>query len=139
MRNKKALIVVAALVACLAIGSAEVATAKLKKKKITTTISLAVTLTPASQYAPYTQASTTFSGQLFAKGPSGCRKGRDVTVSSIGTTTTDPNGRYSITIPYLAPPGTYTASVDKRVIKKKKKGKKFICTKAVSPPVTVSP
>jgi hypothetical protein len=37
----------------------------------------------------------------------------------------------------VAPPGTYTASVAKKVIKKKKKGKKFICTKAVSPPVTV--
>ena len=137
MRNKRALIIVAALVTCLAIGSAEVASAKLKKKKIPTTISLAVNITHASPYAPYTPASTTFSGNVFAKGPSGCRKGRTVTVSTVGPTLTDSNGHYSISVPYVAPPGTYTASVAKRVIVKKKKGKKFICKKAVSPPVTV--
>ena len=46
MRSKKVLVIVVALVACLAIGSATVATAKTKKKKIASTITLAISSTP---------------------------------------------------------------------------------------------
>ena len=142
MRSKKLLVIVAALVACLAIGSATVATAKKKKtKKITTTISLAVTVTPAGPYAPYPQGSGTFSGKVKAKGPSGCRKNRTVTISRagspiVGQVGTDPNGNYTLSIPAAPPAGTYTAFVPKKVIKKKN-GKKTICKAATSPPVVV--
>ena len=86
MRSKKVLVIVAALVACLAIGSATVATAKKKKtKKITTTISLAVAVTPSSPYAPYPPGTGAFSGKVKAKGPSGCRKRRTVTISRGGS------------------------------------------------------
>ena len=100
MRSKKVLVIVAALVACLAIGSATVATAKKKKtKKITTTISLAVAVTPASPYAPYPPGTGIFSGKVKAKGPSGCRKNRTVTISRggpiVGQVGTDPNGNYT--------------------------------------------
>ena len=135
MRNTKRLTLVTALVACLAIGSAEVATAKLKKETIPTVISVAFIITPANP--PSTPASTTFSGQISAKGPSGCSEGRTVTISRIGPIPTDLNGQYSISLPYAPEPGAYTASVDKRVIKRKKKGKKFICAKAVTAPVTI--
>ena len=135
MPRKRFLVAVTALIACLAIGSATVATAKPKTKKVKTTITLAVTLTNPSPYAPYTPTGATFSGQVSAKGPSGCRKNRAVTVSRIGTVTTQSNGNYSISVSTRPEPGTYTASVDKKVIKKKKK--KFVCSKATSPPVVV--
>lgn len=130
MRNKMFLVAVVGLVACLAIGSATVATAKLKKNAVKTTISLSVT--PASP-----GPGATFSGQVSAKGPSGCRAGRAVMVSRIGPVATQSDGSYSISYPYQPEPGTYTASVAKKVIKDTKKNKKFICTKAVSAPVAV--
>jgi hypothetical protein len=128
MRTRMILVAVTGLVAYLAIGSATVATAKLKKTPVTTTISLSVTNAPPGPGA-------TFSGQVSAKGPSGCREGRTVTVSRIGPTATQSDGSYSILDPFHPEPGTYTAAVAKKVIKNKKKNKKFICTKAVSPPV----
>jgi hypothetical protein len=145
MRRKKVLVVVTALIACLAIGSATVATAKPKKKKVTTTITLSIQVTPPSPYYPpydpYGKA--TFSGKVSAKGPSGCRKNRTVTISRggpiVGQVTTNSDGSYSLTIQTAPPPGTYTASVEKKVVKKgKKKKKKFICSAATSPPVVVS-
>ena len=142
MRSKKLLVIVAALVACLAIGSATVATAKKKKtKKITTTISLAVAVTPSSPYAPYPPGSGVFSGKVSAKGPSGCRKNRTVTISRggpiVGQVGTNPSGNYTLSIPTAPPAGTYTAFVPKKVIKKKN-GKKTICKAATSPPFVVT-
>ena len=142
MRSKKVLVIVAALVACLAIGSATVATAKKKKtKKITTTISLAITVTPASPYAPYSPGAGTFSGRVKAKGPSGCRKGRTVTISRgggiVAQVGTNSNGDYTFVLPTEPPAGTYTAFVPKKVIKKKN-GKKTICKAATSPPFVVT-
>jgi len=143
MRSKKVLVIVAALVACLAIGSATVATAKPKTKKITSTITLAISATPPSPYAPYSPGSAIYSGQVKAKGPSGCKKGRVVSIFN-GTTQVDgsvvtgPGGFYSLTQPLAPAPGTYTAVVAKRVIKKgKKQKKKFVCQAATSAPVVV--
>ncbi|MGZ5387844.1 MAG: hypothetical protein ACXWGS_10550 [Solirubrobacterales bacterium] len=141
MRTKRVLIAVTALIACLAIGSATVATAKTKKKKITTTITLGITSTPPSPYEPYSPGSATYSGQVKAKGPSGCKKGRVVSIFNgatqvDGTVLTGPSGSYSLTQPLPAAPGTYTAVVSKRVITKKK-GKKFICKAATSNAVVV--
>lgn len=138
MPTRRVLVAATALIACLAIGSATVATAKPKKKKVTTTISLSIAVTPAN--APYTQGAGTFSGNVSAKGPSGCRKDRTVTISRgapiVGQVGTDSNGNYSLTIATAPPAGTYTASVPKKVIKKKN-GKKTICLAATSPPVVV--
>jgi hypothetical protein len=47
------------------------------------------------------------------------------------------DGSYSISYPYQPVPGTYTASVTHKVIKDKKKNKRFVCTKSVSAPVVV--
>ena len=137
MRSKKVLVIVAALVACLAIGSVTVATAKVKKKKFPATITLAVTTTTSS-YAPYNPGAGKFSGRVSSGGPKGCRSGRTVTVTGPtgGSGTTDNNGDYSIPTTVAPPAGTYTATVAKRVILKKKKKKKFIC-KAASTSVTV--
>jgi hypothetical protein len=137
MRTKRVLIAVTALIACLAIGSPTVATAKTKKKKITTTITLGIT-----SNEPYSPGSATYSGQVKAKGPSGCKKGRVVSIFNgatqvDGTVLTGPSGSYSLTQPLPAAPGTYTAVVAKRVITKKKKGKKFICKAATSNAVVV--
>jgi hypothetical protein len=139
MPMKRVLVAVTALVACLAIGSASVATAKPKTKNVTTTITLSIAVTP---YTPYSPGSGTFSGKVSAKGPSGCRKNRTVTISRggpiVGQVVTDPNGTYSLTIPTAPPAGTYTASVEEKVVKKgKKQKKKFICSAATSPPVVV--
>lgn len=131
MRTRRmVLVAVTGLVACLAIGSTTVATAKLRKTPVKTTISLSVTDTSPGPGA-------TFSGQVSAKGPSGCREGRAVTVSRIGPVATQSDGSYSISYPYQPEPGTYTAAVAKKVINNTKKNKKFICTKAVSPPFMV--
>ena len=139
MPSKRILIAVTALIACMALGFGAVAVAK--TKKITTTITLAVTKTPASQYAPYSPGSGTLSGQVSAKGPSGCREGRTVTISRggpiVGSVDTDSNGSYSLTVAAAPPAGTYTASVPKVVINKKKKHKKFVCKGATSAPVAV--
>lgn len=130
MRTKMILITATGLIACLAIGSTTVATAKLKKTPVKTTISLSATFTTPGPGG-------TFSGQVSAKGPTGCREGRAVTVSRIGPVATQSDGTYSIAYPYHPVPGSYTASVAKKVIKDKKKNKKFICTKAVSPAIAV--
>ncbi len=130
MRTRMVLVAITGLVACLAIGSTTVATAKLKKNTVKTTISLSATVTSPGPGA-------TFSGQVSAKGQSGCREGRTVTVSRIGPVATQSGGSYSISYPYQPVPGTYTASVAKKVIKDKKTNEEFICTKAVSPQVVV--
>ena len=142
MRTKRVLVAVTALIACLAIGSATEATAKTKTKKIATTITLGITSTPPSAYAPYSPGSAVYSGQVKAKGPSGCKKGRVVSIFNgatqvNGSVLTGPGGFYSLTQPLPAAPGTYTAVVAKRVISKKKKGKKFICKAATSNVVVV--
>jgi hypothetical protein len=163
---KRFLVALTALVACTAIAMATVSTtagaagdhaaqvAKKKKKKkkkaknVATSISLTVQNTPASTYSP---GSATYSGLGSAGGPSGCRSGRTVTIANNGapvaTTTTDANGNYSVTQGAAAAPGTYTASVPAKVVKKGKKGKKgkkkkgkkkkFICSAATSGPVPV--
>src|SRR3954453_21191745 len=161
---KRFLVALTALIACTAIGMATVSTtagaagdhtaqvAKKKKKKkaknVATSISLTVQNTPASTYSP---GSATYSGLVSAGGPSGCRTGRTVTIANNGapvaTTTTDAHGNYSVTQGAAAAPGTYTASVPAKVVKKGKKGKKgkkkkgkkkkFICSAATSGPVPV--
>ena len=128
MRTKKVLVIVAALVACLAVGSVTVATAHiLKKKKFPATITLAVTTAP-----PYNQGAGNFSGHVASGGPKGCRKGRSVTVAGPtgGTGLTNFNGDYSIPAAAAPTPGTYTATVAKRKIIKKKKHTKYICKSA---------
>jgi hypothetical protein len=139
MGSKKVLVIVAALVACLAIGSMTVATAKTKKKtkKFPATITLAVTTT-TNPYLPYNPGAGKFSGRVSSGGPKGCRSGRTVTVTGPigGTGTTDNNGDYAIPTSAAPPAGTYTATVAKRVINNKKKKKKFIC-KAASTSVTI--
>jgi hypothetical protein len=137
MRSKKVLVIVAALVACLAIGSVTVAEAKFKKKKFPATITLAVTTT-TNPYLPYNPGAGRFSGHVASGGPKGCRSGRSVSVAGplSGTGTTDNNGDYSIPTAVAPPHGTYTATVAKRKIVKKKKHKKFIC-KAATTTVTI--
>jgi hypothetical protein len=141
MRTKRVLIAATAVVACLAIGSATVATAKPPKKKVTTTITLAISFTPPGPpYAPYTPGSATYSGQVKAKGPAGCKKGRVVsifrgTTQVDGSVVTGPGGFYSLAQPLAPAPGTYTASVSKRIIKKG--AKTFICKSATSNPVVI--
>jgi hypothetical protein len=142
MRTKKVLVVVTALIALLAIGSATVATAKLKKKKIPSTITLAVNVTPGNPYAPYTPAQGHYSGQVFSKGPTKCRSGRRVTVfrngTALGQVGTLSNGSYSLVLSSPPPaPGTYVSTVKKRKVIKKKKNKKFICKGSTSNTVVV--
>ena len=130
MRKRTLFLTVTGLIACLAIGSAAVATAKLHKRAVKTTITL-------SESPALPGPGATFSGQVFAKGPSGCRGARLVTVSRIGPVETQSDGTYSIAYPYQPEPGTYTAAVARKVIKDRKKNKRFVCTKAVSPPIVV--
>jgi hypothetical protein len=159
---KRFSIAATALVASLAIGMAAVSTtagatggdhvAEVAKKKKTktfpATISLTVTVTPASTYSP---GSGNFSGSVSSGGPAGCRAGRPVTISRNGasfvSTTTAANGSYNVTVNTAPPPGQYTASTPKIVIKKKgkknpktgkRKKKKIVCLGATTPPVTVS-
>ena len=135
MSTKKALLIVVALIACLALGSAAVATAK--TKKIQTTISVTVTSTSAG---PYTPASTRANGFVSARGPKGCHKGRTVVIFrngvSVATVKTGASGEYSVTINGLSS-GNWQAGVTKRVIKKKKKHKKFVCRPAATGVVVI--
>ena len=135
MRSKKVLVIVAAVVACLAIGLVPAATAKKKKtKKFPATITLSITTTNPSPYAPYTGGSGTFSGKVSSGG-------RTVTISRGGTfaaqVATQTNGTYSVTVGAKPPGGTYTASVPKITIKNKKTGKKKKCLAATSNPVVL--
>jgi hypothetical protein len=138
MRSKKVLVIVAAVVACLAIGLVPAATAKKKTKKFPATITLSVSVTEPS---PYTQGSGTFSGQVSSGGPKKCRAGRTVTISRGGTfaaqVATQSNGTYSVTVGAKPPGGTYTASVPKITVKNKKTGKKKKCLAATSNPVVL--
>jgi hypothetical protein len=140
MRTKKLLIVVTALVALLAIGSATVATAKLKKIKKTSTITLSVSVTPGNP--PYNQGAGTYSGTVSCGGPTGCRAGRLVTVfrngTALGQVHTLSNGSYSLVLSSPPPrPGTYVSTVQKKKVVKKKKNKLFICKGATSNTVVV--
>ena len=142
MRSKKVLVIVAAVVACLAIGLVPAATAKKKKtKKFPATITLSITTTDPSPYSPYTGGSGTFSGKVSSGGPQKCRAGRTVTISRGGTfaaqVATQTNGTYSVTVGAKPPGGTYTASVPKITIKNKKTGKKKKCLAATSNPVVL--
>ena len=130
MHKKRVLVGVTALVACLAIGSATMAVARLHKRAVKTTITL-------SESPALPGPGATFSGQVFAKGPPGCKAARLVTVSRIGPVETQSDGSYSIAYPYQPEPGTYTANVTRKVIKDTKKNKRFVCTKAVSAPIVV--
>jgi hypothetical protein len=161
---KRFLVALTALAASVAIGMATVSTAagaaggdhaaqvakkkKKKKKKFAATISLTVTVTPATTYSP---GSGTFSGAVSSGGPAACRSGRSVTISRNGapvlSTTTSGTGSYSATVNSAPAAGQYTASTPTVVIKKKgkknprtgkRKKKKTICLGATSPPVTVS-
>jgi hypothetical protein len=141
MRAKKVLVIVMTLIACLAVGSATVATAKkATKKKISTTITVTVTATPANPNAPYTPASAAASGKVSAEGPSGCKKGRTVTIFRDGApakaVVTGPKGEYAVTIAGVSS-GGYQARVAKRVINRKKKHKKFVCLAAATGVVVI--
>ena len=146
MRSKKVLVIVAAVVACLAIGLVPAATAKKKKtKKFPATITLSISTTDPSPYAPYAGGSGTFSGKVSSGGPQKCRAGRTVTISRGGIfaaqTATQTTGSYSVTVPFRPPAGTYTASVPKITVKQKDKKtgkkKKKKCLAATSNPVVV--
>jgi hypothetical protein len=136
MRNKKVLVIVMALVACLAIGFATEAAAKKKKIKVASAVSLTVSTTRTTgPYAPST-ASGSFSGAVTARKK--CQKGRRVTILkngvAIGSTFTSGTGGYGTTLPG-AGSGTYQA----QVAKKKRKTKKaiIICKATISGPVTI--
>jgi hypothetical protein len=141
MRSKKVLVIVTAVVACLAIALVPAATAKKKTKKFPATITLSITVTDPNPYSPYTQGSGTFSGKVSSGGPQKCRAGRTVTISRGGTfaaqVATQTNGTYSVTVGAKPPGGTYTASVPKITIKNKKTGKKKKCLAATSNPVVL--
>jgi hypothetical protein len=151
---KRLLIAVTALIAALAIGLATVsATAgaadhgaqvakKKRKKKFAATISLTITFTPVSTYS---EGSASYSGAVSSRGPTKCRSGRSVTLARNGaaftSTFTNGSGGYSVSQNSAPAGGQYTATVRKRVFKKKNKktGKKtkIICKAATSGPVTV--
>jgi hypothetical protein len=138
---KRISIAVVALAACLMVALVPAATAKKKKvKTFAPTITLAVAVTPATagspgspgdQYTPAvpavpaTPGAGRFSGQVSSGGPSGCESSRPVTVfrNGIAVTqvTTNGSGAYTVTVAARPPAGTYTATVPKKVIKKKNK------------------
>jgi hypothetical protein len=154
-----------ALVASVAIGMATVsATAgasggdhaaqiakkkkKKKKKKFAATISLTVTVVPATTYSP---GSGSFSGAVGSGGPAACRSGRPVTITGpsgpVASTTTGGDGSYGTSVGSAPAAGSYTASTPTIVIKKKgkknkktgkRKKSKIVCLGATSAPVTVS-
>jgi hypothetical protein len=138
MRTKRGLPVVLALIACLAVGSATIAMGKTKKKRISTTISMTVTTTNAG---PYTEASARAYGNVSARGPKGCTKGRRVVIFRNGllvaTVLTGKGGAYSVTFTGSSS-GNWQAGVTDRKIKKKKKHKKYIC-KLAATGVVVTP
>jgi hypothetical protein len=132
---KRISIAVVALVACMAVAFVPTATAKKKRvKTFAPTVTLAVAITePATSISddPYAPAPLTtpgagrFSGQVSSGGPSGCVSSRPVTVfrNGIAVTqvTTNGSGAYTVTVAARPPAGTYTATVPKKVIKKKNK------------------
>jgi hypothetical protein len=163
---KRFSIALTALVACVAIGmatvsatagaaggdhAAQVAKKKRKgKKKFAATISLSVTIVPATTYSP---GSTSFSGAVGSGGPAACRSGRAVTITrngaTVASTTTGSDGSYGTSIPtgQYSETGQFVASTPKIVIKKKgkkvnahgvkkRKKKKIVCLGATSAPVT---
>jgi hypothetical protein len=132
---KKRLAIALALVACLVAGSVTTAIGKPKVKKVETTLTLSHTTTGT---APYNQSA--FSGQVSAK--KGCKKARDITVRNtgtgtvVGTTTSDSNGSYSVSLSTAAPAGTYQAEAAKKQ-RKNNNGTKIVCKKGTSNTVTV--
>jgi hypothetical protein len=135
---------IAALIACLAIGSVAVAAKKKGKRvNVQSTISLQIGNTPANGFTP---GASTYFGTLTAGGPDACTASREVTVSRNGAPHTQANtsdgGQYGITVAAGAPSGTYTASVPELRIpgkkgKKGKRGKTTVCSAATSSPVAI--
>jgi hypothetical protein len=131
---KRISIAFVALAACLMVALVPAATAKKKVPKFAPTITLAVAVTePATTISndPYAPAPLTtpgagrFSGQVSSGGPKGCVSSRPVTVFRNGVAvtqvTTNGSGAYTVTVAARPPAGTYTATVPKKVIKKKNK------------------
>jgi ABC-type glycerol-3-phosphate transport system substrate-binding protein len=127
-RMNKRFAIVLALVACLAVGSISMATAKPKVKKVKTTVTLAYANTGAP---PYNQS--VFSGKVKAK--KGCKKNRKVSIPNVGQTKSDSKGNYSIALSTAAAPGTDQATAKKKKITKN--GTKIVCKKGKSNTVTV--
>jgi len=136
MRNKKVLVVVMALVACLAVGFVTEAAAKKKKIKVRTSVTLTVTTShTGGPYGP-SSAQGTFSGTVSARKK--CQKGRRVTILkngvAIGSTFSSGTGGYQAVFS-----GAGSGSYQAQVAKKKRKTKKaiIICKATISGPVTV--
>jgi hypothetical protein len=139
MRRISALL--AAVIACLAIGSVAVAAKKKSKRvNVQSSITFQIANTPANVFSP---GAATYSGAITAGGPEGCTIGRAVTILRDGVphtgTVSEPDGSYRVTVAAAAPPGTYTASVPERRVKEKRKGKKktFVCAAATTSPVAI--
>lgn len=135
---KKRLAIGLALVACLAAGSAAMAIAKPKVKKVDTTLTLGYSetiTTPSGPYGPSEPSSrSVFSGDVKAK--KGCKKNRKVSIPGVGDTKSASDGGYAVSLDTAAPPGTYQATAKKKKIKKH--GKKIVCKKGKSNTVEVS-
>ena len=113
------------------------ATAALAPAATTTKVKTKVTLKYAESTTgtpPYEEQTATFFGKVKAK--KGCKKGRQVKVPGAGTTRSANDGKYEISLSDPAAPGTYRAKVKKKKIQKN--GKKIVCKKGKSKPVTVS-
>jgi hypothetical protein len=143
---KRPLMIAAALVACLALGSITTAMAGPKTKNVSSTISFAFKDAGNPTYNPYDRDS--FEGKVGAK-KGFCRKNRRVVVTNNGTgqivgkARTDQDGGYSVDAtpgvnagPYQPSSGTYRAKVKtkKRI---KQNGHVLRCRRAQSGPVTV--
>jgi hypothetical protein len=145
-----------AMIAAFAIGFATVSTtagaaaadqtaqAAKKKKKKKKKIPLTITFAFQSTSGPYSEGSSSYSGQLIAR-KSVCFANRTVTILRDGVpmlwAVTGSGGAYRITVNSPAPPGQYTASVARQVFKKgkKKKKKKIVCLAAVTTPPISNP
>jgi hypothetical protein len=115
---------------CVAM-TATTGVAKPQVKKVESSITLNFSQ-GSLPYSPYTQ--DVFSGRVKAK--KGCKKNRTVEINNTALSgTTDSSGDYVIAAGNVSP-GTYTATVLKK-IRKNNNGTKIICKPATSDPVTV--
>jgi hypothetical protein len=132
---KRLSLIVVALIACVAVGSVAVVTAKPSHtKKVKSKISLKY---KQSGDPPYSE-SATFKGKVKGKkgGRKVCKKHRKVKVRpGIGKVKTNKKGKYSISLNAKPPSGSYTAKVKKKKVHKHHK--KIVCKKKTSKPVTV--